>query len=58
MVYTLAYDQGQLSLVSVAGSLFPVFTVSLGVIVLGERLSRLQAAGVVAAMVGVTLIAV
>ena len=58
IVYTLAYDKGQLSLVSVAGSLFPVFTVSLGVIVLGERLSRLQAAGVVAAMVGVVLIAV
>ncbi len=58
VVYTLAYEQGQLSLVSVAGSLFPVFTVSLGVIVLGERLSRLQAVGVVAAMVGVVLIAV
>jgi drug/metabolite transporter (DMT)-like permease len=57
VVYTFAYDKGQLSLVSVAGSLFPIFTVSLGVIVLGERLSGLQAAGVVAAMTGVTLIA-
>ena len=58
VIYTFAYEQGQLSLVSVAGSLFPVFTVTLGVGVLGERLSRLQSVGVVAAMAGVVLIAV
>ena len=58
LLYTFAADEGQLSLVSVAGSLFPVFTVGLGVILLGERPSRLQGVGIAAAMVGVTLIAV
>ena len=58
VLYAFAAGEGQLSLVSVAGSLFPVFTVGLGVILLGERPSRLQSAGIAAAMVGVTLIAV
>jgi drug/metabolite transporter (DMT)-like permease len=58
VLYTIAADHGQLSLVSVAGSLFPVFTVGLGVALLGERLSRVQAVGVSAAMAGVVLIAV
>lgn len=57
VLYTVAADHGQLSLVSVVGSLFPVFTVGLGVILLGERLARLQALGVAAAMAGVVLIA-
>jgi drug/metabolite transporter (DMT)-like permease len=57
VLYTLAADHGQLSLVSVVGSLFPVFTVGLGVALLGERLSRPQAIGVAAAMAGVVLIA-
>jgi drug/metabolite transporter (DMT)-like permease len=58
VLYTVAADHGQLSIVSVAGSLFPVFTVGLGVALLGERLSRPQAIGVAAAMAGVVLIAV
>ena len=57
VLYTVAADHGQLSLVSVVGSLFPVFTVGLGVMLLGERLARLQALGVAAAMAGVVLIA-
>jgi drug/metabolite transporter (DMT)-like permease len=58
LLYTIAADHGQLSLVSVLGSLFPIFTVGLSVAVLGERLSRGQALGVGAAMAGVILIAV
>ena len=57
LLYTLATEQGLLSLVSVLGSLFPVVTVSLGVLLLGERLSRVQAVGVASALIGVVLIA-
>jgi drug/metabolite transporter (DMT)-like permease len=57
LLYTLATEQGLLSLVSVLGSLFPLVTVGLGVVVLGERLSRMQAVGVTAALLGVVLIA-
>jgi drug/metabolite transporter (DMT)-like permease len=57
LLYTEAADHGQLSLVSVLGSLFPVFTAGLGVALLGERLSRTQAAGVGAALAGIVLIA-
>ena len=39
------------------GSLFPVFTVGLGVTLLGERLSPVQSAGVVSALTGIVLIA-
>ncbi len=42
---------------SVLGSLFPVVTVGLGVALLGERLSRVQAIGVAATLLGVALIA-
>ena len=57
LLYTLAADHGQLSIVSVLGSLFPVFTVGLAAIVLAERLSRAQAIGVTAALSGIVLIA-
>lgn len=57
LLYTVAADHGQLSIVSVLGALFPVFTVGLAAAVLGERLSRTQALGVAAALVGVVLIA-
>jgi drug/metabolite transporter (DMT)-like permease len=57
VMYTTAADRGQLSLVSVLGSLFPVVTVGLGVALLGERMSRAQALGVAAALTGIALIA-
>jgi drug/metabolite transporter (DMT)-like permease len=57
IMYTTAAAHGQLSLVSVLGSLFPIFTVGLGVALLGERLSRAQSIGVAAALTGIALIA-
>lgn len=56
-LYAAAAGEGQLSLVSVLGSLFPVVTVGLGVAVVGERLTRVQAAGVASALTGIVLIA-
>jgi drug/metabolite transporter (DMT)-like permease len=57
VMYTTAAAHGQLSLVAVLGSLFPIFTVGLGVALLGERLSRTQSIGVAAALTGIALIA-
>jgi drug/metabolite transporter (DMT)-like permease len=57
IMYTTAAAHGQLSLVSVLGSLFPVVTVGLGVALLGERMSRAQVLGVGAALAGIALIA-
>jgi uncharacterized membrane protein len=57
IMYATAAAHGQLSLVSVLGSLFPIFTVGLGVALLGERLSRAQSIGVLAALAGIALIA-
>lgn len=57
VLYVVAASRGQLSLVSVLGALFPVWTVGLSVVVLAERPSRVQLAGVAAALVGVALIA-
>jgi drug/metabolite transporter (DMT)-like permease len=57
LLYTAAAARGELSLVSVLGSLFPIFTVGLGVALLHERLSRTQTVGVLAALGGVVLIA-
>ena len=53
----LASNQGLLSLVAVGGSLFPIVTVLLARVVLGERLARIQRAGVALALIGVLLIA-
>jgi drug/metabolite transporter (DMT)-like permease len=57
LLYTFAADHGQLSIVSVLGALFPLFTVGLSVALLDDRLSREQTWGVVAAFAGVALIA-
>ncbi|MEA2167640.1 MAG: hypothetical protein QOF76_940 [Solirubrobacteraceae bacterium] len=57
LFYAAAVDRGQLSLVAVLSSVTPVVIVGLGMLVLGERLSRLQAVGVVAALTGVVLVA-
>ena len=57
LLYTFALDHGQLSVVAVLGSLFPLFTVGLSVALLDDRLSREQTIGVVAAFSGIALIA-
>ncbi|MCW2957991.1 MAG: family transporter [Solirubrobacterales bacterium] len=55
-LYAVAITRGALSIVAVVGSLYPVTTVLLARLVLGERLQRIQAVGVTAALVGVALI--
>lgn len=55
-LYAAAVTQGALSVVAVIGSLYPVTTVLLARFVLGERLQRMQAAGVTVALVGVALV--
>ncbi len=56
-LFALASGHGLLALVSVLGSLYPVVTVLLAHLLLGERLTRPQQAGVAVAMAGVALIA-
>jgi drug/metabolite transporter (DMT)-like permease len=55
-LFAAASSQGQVSVVSVLATLYPVTTVALAAVVLGERLGRLQLAGVVSALAGVVLI--
>ncbi len=56
-LYALANTKGALSIVAVVGSLYPVMTVLLARTFLGERIRRVQQAGVVAALAGVAMIA-
>lgn len=56
-MFALASSAGQVSVASVLGSLYPVATILLARVVLGERLRRIQQFGVATAMVGVALIA-
>jgi len=56
-LYAQATTRGDLSTVSVAGSLYPVITVMLAAALLGERVRGIQRAGVAGAVVGVLLIA-
>jgi len=56
-LFAFASGHGLLSLVSVLGSQYPVVTVLLAHIVLGERLTRGQRAGVLVALGGVAAIA-
>jgi drug/metabolite transporter (DMT)-like permease len=56
-LYAVANTKGALSIVSVVGSLYPVMTLLLARVVLGERIRRLQQAGVAAALTGVAMIA-
>ena len=53
-----AFQSGLLSLVSVIGSLYPAATVLLAMVMLGERVGRLQQVGMVLALGAVALIAV
>jgi drug/metabolite transporter (DMT)-like permease len=55
-LFAAASSHGRLSVVSVLASLYPVVTVLLARLVLGERVQRTQDAGVVVALVGVVLI--
>jgi drug/metabolite transporter (DMT)-like permease len=52
-LFALASGRGLLALVSVLASLYPVMTIVLAYIVLHERLSRLQIAGIAVALAGV-----
>jgi drug/metabolite transporter (DMT)-like permease len=56
-LFAFASGHGLLSLVSVLGSLYPVMTVLLAHVVLGERLTRAQRAGIALALGGVAIIA-
>ena len=56
-LFAFAAGHALLSLVSVLGSLYPVVTVLLAHIVLGERLTRTQRTGVIVALAGVAAIA-
>jgi drug/metabolite transporter (DMT)-like permease len=56
-LYALATRHGVFSEVAVASALYPLATVVLARIVLGERVRRIQELGVVAAIAGVALIA-
>jgi drug/metabolite transporter (DMT)-like permease len=53
-----AYHGGLLSLVSVIAALYPAATVLLAMLLLGERVSRVQQAGMLAALAAVGMIAV
>jgi drug/metabolite transporter (DMT)-like permease len=56
-LFAIASRHGLLSLVSVAASLYPVVTIVLARVVLGERVRRIQEVGIATALVGVLLIA-
>ena len=57
LAFSLASTRGLISVVSVLSSLFPVVTVALATTLLHERLSRLQAVGVAAAICGAAALA-
>lgn len=56
-LFALASRHGALSIVSVAGSLYPLATVGLARVLLGERVRRVQEVGIVTAVAGVVMIA-
>lgn len=55
-LYAFATTQGLLSVVAVLASLYPVATIVLARVVLGERVAALQRVGAVGALAGVVLI--
>jgi drug/metabolite transporter (DMT)-like permease len=56
-LFAVASTKGVLPVVAVGGSMYPAFTIALAHGVLGERLARIQWAGVALALLGVGLIA-
>ena len=56
-LFAAASSQGEVSVVSVLATLYPVTTVALAALVLSERFDRLQLVGVGSALAGVVLIA-
>jgi drug/metabolite transporter (DMT)-like permease len=56
LLYGLASQRGEVSTVSVLASLYPIVTVALAMVVLRERVSRLQLAGVALTFAGIGLI--
>jgi drug/metabolite transporter (DMT)-like permease len=58
VLFVAAAARGYLSVVSVLGSEYPVVTVVLAQTLLGERVSRPQAAGIALALAGVGIVAV
>ena len=56
-LYVLASNEGMLAVVSVLASLYPIVTVLLARVVLGERMRAVQVAGVAIAFGGIALIA-
>jgi drug/metabolite transporter (DMT)-like permease len=56
-LYAVATRHGLLSVVAVAASLYPLATVLLARVLLGERVRRVQELGIVAALAGVVMIA-
>lgn len=55
-LFAYASTQGNLGIVATLGSLYPVATVLLGRLILDERLSRVQGAGVALALGGIALL--
>jgi drug/metabolite transporter (DMT)-like permease len=58
LLYLLSTREGLLSIVAVLTSMYPASTILLARIVLGERMARLQVAGLVLAVAGVTMMTV
>lgn len=56
-LFAIASTEGLVSLVSVLGSLYPLTTVALAAVVLGERPHRVARIGIATALTGVVLIA-
>jgi len=56
VLFAAASNQGDVSIVSVLSTLYPVTTIALAAVLLSERVDRLQQLGVVAALAGVVLI--
>jgi drug/metabolite transporter (DMT)-like permease len=57
LLYTLATERGSLSVVAVLASLNPAVTVALAVVVLSERLARIQNVGIACIILGVVAVA-